>query len=473
MSNDVAPANRVESASEIDTNGDLFDDLGSDSDVDDDLRREDPVLEVTDLEKHYLEKRGLIQRLFSNDSEPSRVRAVDGVSFSVNRGETVGIVGESGCGKSTLAETLLGLKQPTGGSASLFGKDIHEWVDVDRQRFARQIQFVFQDPSSCLDPKLTVREIIREPLEIHNIGNTAHQNDLVEEVIQRVGLSVDQLDRYPGEMSGGQRQRVGIARAIILKPQLLVLDEPTSALDVSVQAQILNLLKEIQDSLDLTTVIISHDISVIQYLCDKVLVMYLGQIAEIGPTEKVFTKQAHPYTRALLESVPKVGVTDAEYTEVDPDIPSPRDPPEGCRFHTRCPDVIPPVEYELEQDEWVSVFKYKLDVKSGKLTREKLAELTDNLDVDSDDEARVRDLLRNRYDIPEPLSDRTAENVLEESFQHLINGDDEAVLDLLSEEFRSPCEAANPDSITVSEDHTANCHLVNEAELQHGSQMSR
>jgi peptide/nickel transport system ATP-binding protein len=274
-------------------------------------------------------------------------------------------------------------------------------------------------------------------------------------------------------MSGGQRQRVGIARAIILKPQLLVLDEPTSALDVSVQAQILNLLKEIQDSLDLTTVIISHDISVIQYLCDKVLVMYLGQIAEIGPTEKVFTKQAHPYTRALLESVPKVGVTDAEYTEVDPDIPSPRDPPEGCRFHTRCPDVIPPVEYELEQDEWVSVFKYKLDVKSGKLTREKLAELTDNLDVDSDDEARVRDLLRNRYDIPEPLSDRTAENVLEESFQHLINGDDEAVLDLLSEEFRSPCEAANPDSITVSEDHTANCHLVNEAELQHGSQMSR
>jgi peptide/nickel transport system ATP-binding protein len=473
MSNDVAPANRVESASEIDTNGDLFDDLGSDSDVDDDLRREDPVLEVTDLEKHYLEKRGLIQRLFSNDSEPSRVRAVDGVSFSVNRGETVGIVGESGCGKSTLAETLLGLKQPTGGSASLFGKDIHEWVDVDRQRFARQIQFVFQDPSSCLDPKLTVREIIREPLEIHNIGNTAHQNALVEEVIQRVGLSVDQLDRYPGEMSGGQRQRVGIARAIILKPQLLVLDEPTSALDVSVQAQILNLLKEIQDSLDLTTVIISHDISVIQYLCDKVLVMYLGQIAEIGPTEKVFTKQAHPYTRALLESVPKVGVTDAEYTEVDPDIPSPRDPPEGCRFHTRCPDVIPPVEYELEQDEWVSVFKYKLDVKSGKLTREKLAELTDNLDVDSDDEARVRDLLRNRYDIPEPLSDRTAENVLEESFQHLINGDDEAVLDLLSEEFRSPCEAANPDSITVSEDHTANCHLVNEAELQHGSQMSR
>jgi peptide/nickel transport system ATP-binding protein len=473
MSNDVAPANRVESASEIDTNGDLFDDLGSDSDVDDDLRREDPVLEVTDLEKHYLEKRGLIQRLFSNDSEPSRVRAVDGVSFSVNRGETVGIVGESGCGKSTLAETLLGLKQPTGGSASLIGKDIHEWVDVDRQRFARQIQFVFQDPSSCLDPKLTVREIIREPLEIHNIGNTAHQNDLVEEVIQRVGLSVDQLDRYPGEMSGGQRQRVGIARAIILKPQLLVLDEPTSALDVSVQAQILNLLKEIQDSLDLTTVIISHDISVIQYLCDKVLVMYLGQIAEIGPTEKVFTKQAHPYTRALLESVPKVGVTDAEYTEVDPDIPSPRDPPEGCRFHTRCPDVIPPVEYELEQDEWVSVFKYKLDVKSGKLTREKLAELTDNLDVDSDDEARVRDLLRNRYDIPEPLSDRTAENVLEESFQHLINGDDEAVLDLLSEEFRSPCEAANPDSITVSEDHTANCHLVNEAELQHGSQMSR
>lgn len=473
MSNDVSPANGAASVTKTDTNGDLLDELNEGSTADDDLQRGDPILDVTDLKKHYMNKQGILHQIFSGDSESSRVRAVDGVSFSVNRGETVGIVGESGCGKSTLAETLLGLKEPTGGSASLIGKDIHEWADTDRQQFARQIQFVFQDPSSCLDPKLTVREIIREPLEIHNVGNSAHQNGLVEEVIEQVGLSVDQLDRYPGEMSGGQRQRVGIARAIILKPQVLVLDEPTSALDVSVQAQILNLLQKIQDEFNLTTVIISHDISVIHYLCDKVLVMYLGQIAEIGPTEAVFTERAHPYTKTLLDSVPKVGVTDAEHVEVDPDIPSPRDPPEGCRFHTRCPDVIPPTDYELEQEEWLSVFKYKLDVKSRELTKEKLVELTDNRGIDINSEAQVKRLVRKRYDIPESLSDRAAESVLEESFALLISDDTDAVLDLLNAEFRSPCEASNPDSITVSNDHTANCHLVNEDERQYSEQMSR
>ncbi|WP_254274408.1 ABC transporter ATP-binding protein [Haloarcula marina] len=463
MSNDVSTANEVESVSEINTNEDLFDDDGAIAAGDDDHRQGDPILDVTELEKHYIDKQGLLERVFARDSEPTRVRAVDGVSFTVNRGETLGIVGESGCGKSTLAETLLGLKQPTGGSASLFGKDIHEWVDVDRKRFAKQIQFVFQDPSSCLDPKLTVRELIREPLEIHSIGDNAHKNQLVQEVIEQVGLSADQLDRYPSEMSGGQRQRVGIARAIILKPQLLVLDEPTSALDVSVQAQILNLLKEIQESFNLTTVIISHDISVIQYLCDTVLVMYLGQIAEIGPTDRVFSEPAHPYTQTLFDSVPKVGVTDAEHTDIDPDIPSPRDPPDGCRFHTRCPDVIPPAEYDLEQEEWLAVFKYKLDINSGKLTSEKLRELRDDLDVDH--EAPMEELVRERYDIPSPLSDSAAETALDETLDYLLDDDIEALSSLLARAFRSPCEATTPDSISVSEDHMANCHLVLEDEV--------
>ena len=416
-----------------------------------------PILEVTDLKKHYIDSTGIIDRIRS--STPGRVHAVDGVSFTVSRGDTVGVVGESGCGKSTLAETLVGLKKPTSGSATLFENDIHEWVDQNRKRFARNVQFVFQDPSSSLDPKMTIRELIREPLEVHNVGTRDHQNGLVEDTITKVGLSVDQLDRYPSELSGGQRQRVGIARAIVLEPQLLVLDEPTSALDVSVQAQILNLLKEIQEDLGLTTLIISHDISVIRYLCNKVLVMYLGKIAEMGPTENLFNNPSHPYTKTLLESVPKVGETDAEYDEVDPNIPSPRNPPEGCRFHTRCPVIIPPDNFEFQQTEWKSVFNYKLDLRSGKLTHEKLVSIADQRGVDKNKE-NMMELVRDRYEIKETLSDSAAQDILTESFTHLIEGETDSAYLTIAEEFQSPCEHKNPSSSAVTDDHEAFCHLA-------------
>jgi len=416
-----------------------------------------PILKVNELKKHYIDSTGIIDRIRS--SPPSRVHAVDGVSFTVSRGDTVGIVGESGCGKSTLAETLVGLKKPTSGNATLFENDIHEWVDQNRKRFARNVQFVFQDPSSCLDPKMTLRELIREPLEVHDVGTREHQNNLVDKTITKVGLSVDQLDRYPGELSGGQRQRVGIARAIILEPQLLVLDEPTSALDVSVQAQILNLLQEIQADLELTTLIISHDISVIRYLCNKVLVMYLGKVAEIGRTENIFSNPAHPYTKTLLESVPKVGETDIEYEEVDPDIPSPRDPPEGCRFHTRCPAIIPPDKFNFEQSEWKSVFDYKLDLQSGKLSHEKLVSIADQQGIDKD-KGSLTNLLQNRYEINGEISDSTAQQILTESFTDLIEGNTESAYQIIAEEFQSPCEQKSPSSSVVTDDHEAFCHLI-------------
>ncbi len=415
-----------------------------------------PILEVNDLKKHYIDSTGIVNRIRS--AKPDRVHAVDGVSFTVSRGDTVGIVGESGCGKSTLAETLVGLKKPTSGNATLFENDIHEWVDQNRKRFARNVQFVFQDPSSSLDPKMTIRELIREPLEVHNVGTKDHQNGLVEDTITKVGLSVDQLDRYPSEMSGGQRQRVGIARAIVLEPQLLVLDEPTSALDVSVQAQILNLLNEIQEDLDLTTLIISHDISVIRYLCNKVLVMYLGKVAEMGTTENIFNNPSHPYTKTLLESVPKVGETDAKYDEVNPNIPSPRNPPDGCRFHTRCPVVIPPDDFEFEQNEWRAIFDYKLDLRSSKLTYKKIASMADQQGIEKN-KANMMELVRDKYDFEETLSDSAAQKILTESLTHLIEGETDSAYNTIAEVFQSPCEQKAPSSSAVADDHEAFCHL--------------
>ena len=416
------------------------------------------LLRVNGLEKHYVDEPGLLGRVFDTTTE--RVRAVDGVSFSVNRGETIGIVGESGCGKSTLAQTILGLHEPTDGSVELVGRDVHEWSKTNRKGLTRQIQFVFQDPSSCLDPRLTVREIIREPLEIHDVGAIDHQNGIVEDLVEKVGLSVDQLDRYPSELSGGQRQRVGIARALGLDPQLLILDEPTSALDVSVQAQVLNLLKEVQAEFDLTFILISHDISVIRYLCDRVAVMYLGEVVEIGPTDTVFEQMKHPYTQALLESVPQVGVFDAEYEEVDPDVPSPRNPPMGCRFHTRCTEVIPPEAYDLPHAQWLSIFEYKLDLQSGRLTAEKLKQMAARNDLDPDTDDALIAFLRDQYELPSEIDDRSAQTRLTDSFSYLVDGETEAARECMSTNFISPCERDSPDVRTVGRDHEVSCHLV-------------
>ncbi|MFA9424762.1 ABC transporter ATP-binding protein [Natronorubrum sp. A-ect3] len=314
------------------------------------MSTDEPLVRVKNLEKYFWENDSLLDQLLGD--EPVPVRAVDGVSLDIYRGETLGLVGESGCGKSTAGETLLRLQEPTDGRVEFEGANIYEMDDTALGEFRREAQVVFQDPFSSLDPRMTIGEIVRQPLDIHDVGTNAERRERVQDLVERVGLSADQLDRYPHEFSGGQRQRIGIARALALEPDFLVLDEPTSALDVSVQAQVLNLLDDLQDEFDLTYLLISHDLSVIRHVCDRVAVMYLGEIIEVGPVGALFDDPKHPYTQALLESVPRASTEERERERetISGDVPSPRDPPSGCRFRTRCPKVIPPEDLEIEQE---------------------------------------------------------------------------------------------------------------------------
>lgn len=267
------------------------------------------------------------------------VKAVDDVEFEVYKGETFGIAGESGCGKSTLLRTVLRLIEPTSGTITYDGTDITHMRSKDLRKIRQHMQIVFQDPYSALDGRMKVGNIIEEPLIINKLyPDKAARKARVAELMQQVGLDPSYVDRYPHEFSGGQRQRIVIARALATNPQLLVCDEAVSALDVSVRAQVLNLLADLQEELNLTYLFISHDLSVIEHICDRVAIMYLGKIVEIGTKEDIFNHPQHPYTKALLSAIPKVGKRDrSERIILEGDIPSPVNPPVGCRFHTRCP----------------------------------------------------------------------------------------------------------------------------------------
>lgn len=297
----------------------------------------DRLLEVRGLVKHFPIKEGIIfQR------QKGVIRAVDGVDLFINRGETLGLVGESGCGKTTVGRVILRLEEATSGEVIFDGKNVYELEGEELRQLRRDMQIIFQDPYSSLNPRMMVGDIIGEPLEVHKIASGVEKQEKVFELIEKVGLSPEHYFRYPHEFSGGQRQRIGVARALALNPRLIICDEPVSALDVSVQSQILNLMKDLQKEFNLTYLFISHDLSVIRHISNRVAVMYLGKIVELAEVNELFERPLHPYTEALLSAIP---IPDPEARRekiiLKGDVPSPANPPSGCRFHTRCPRAMP------------------------------------------------------------------------------------------------------------------------------------
>lgn len=328
---------------------------------------EDIILEVQDLQKHFVLSRTLLGKPVST------LKAVDHVSFKLKRGTTIGIVGESGCGKTTMGRTILKLYDIDGGKVFYNGEDITNLSKKDMRKYRTSMQLIFQDPYSSLPPRMTIGSIISEAVRVHKIVPKDQVSSYVRDIMKKCGLQEQYYDRYPHEFSGGQRQRICIARALAVKPDLVICDEPVSALDVSVQAQIINLLKELQQTMNLTYVFISHDLSVVKYITDEILVMYLGNMMEKGETDELFNHPLHPYTKALFSAVP-VPDPDVKNTRIilEGDIPSPANPPRGCKFHTRCSQcmsackIIEPKYHEVTPGHFVACHLYDEDVLSRK-----------------------------------------------------------------------------------------------------------
>ncbi|TKX86192.1 ABC transporter ATP-binding protein [Halorubrum sp. SS5] len=431
----------------------------------------EPLLSVRDLKKHYPIRKGIFNR------KVGAARAVDGISFDIEEGETLGLVGESGCGKSTAASSVIHLEEPTSGEVIFNGNgrkgatrnpdgthpnDVTEFDDEEMMEFRRGAQMIFQDPSSSFDPRVSIGNAVGELLKVHGMSDRHRRRAIVEDLLERVGLSANDFDRYPHEFSGGQKQRIALARALVLNPDLIIADEPVSALDVSIQAEILSLINDLQDEFGLSLLFISHDMSVIRQICDRVAVMYLGEIVEIGPVEEIFTNPQHPYTEALLSSIPtpdpraSVGGIELKGT-----VPSPTNPPSGCRFHTRCHKVIQPDGVDVDQEDWRGLLNLRDNVNAGEIDVEGVRE---NVAASGTEptSAEIRAEIRREFDIGETVDDPELERTLSEALDLLIEEDEEQAGSVLSDAITTPCAETEPQRTAHSADHESACLLHGE-----------
>lgn len=399
------------------------------------------LVEVEGLKKYYGEG--------GRFSGPP-VKAVDDVSFTINEGETLGLVGESGSGKTTLGRTLIQLETATEGTVSFNGRDITKLTGEELKQWRKNAQIVFQDPESSLNDRLTIGEIIREPLDAHNWKSATERRKKVMDLLTAVGLQEDHYYRYPHQFSGGQRQRIGIARSLALEPDFLVLDEPVSALDASVQAKILNLLEDLQEEFGLTYLFIAHDLSVVRHICDRVAVMYLGKIMEIGETEELYTDSQNPYTASLLSAIPRPDPTSERTRITLPGTPpSPRDPPEGCQFSTRCPAKIRPEKYEhLDNETWDAIEQFREIVRERTRIqfgiRDRVKRQLGIFSKYDDIDEATTDIFN---DVAPPAE---VEDAVEGAVDKVKDGYPEEAREELKSEFGGVCDTDRPDMHSVS-----------------------
>jgi peptide/nickel transport system ATP-binding protein len=415
---------------------------------------EEPLLSVRDLEKHYPITEGLLRR------EVGRVRAVDGVSFDVRPGEAFGLVGESGCGKSTTALSLLRLEEPTGGEVRFDGDDVLGFDEGQLRAFRRRAQLVLQDPSTAFNPRQTIGEAVAEPLRVHGLADADRRRQVVEDTLERVGLSGEDADGYPHEFSGGEKQRVAIARALVLNPDLIVADEPVSALDGRTKTDVLDLLNDLRTAFDLSVLLISHDVDMVRRFCDRVAVMYLGSVVERGTTAEVVEDPRHPYTQMLVSSVPSLDPhTESTSVETPSDeLPDASDVPDGCRFHPRCPAIIPPEDVDMPHDQWLDVVSLRFyladDWEDAATARQSLPAPA----TESPASRGAAERIRAAFGLPASLPDPTVEDAVSGATEALENGDLDAARERLAGTVTSVCERESPELTDEHASRPVACH---------------